>query len=175
MSHAKSRFLMYLSILIAAFSFPVWALAAESSCQAYDHPAFAAAFEWKAENGAVHKMSVKISKDAEEAQILAAGQCLATCHVKAEPESEIGRTIASVSPRQIDLDCSAAEFAALTGPASLIFKGVEAPTIRFGTWLDGYREASLQVQADRLVPARSVQRVSHGVQRKPAIAQLEVH
>jgi hypothetical protein len=171
---------MILSILFAGLAFPVWALA--DTCAVLENPAFAASFEWKAENGASHKMSVRIAAGPEdgkeEAQITSGKQCLAVCHVKPDaPETDIGRTIASITPRQIDLDCSAAEFAALTGPATLIFKGagVDAPMIRFGTWLDGYREASLKVQADRLETARSVQRVSRGIQRKPAIAQLEVH
>jgi hypothetical protein len=172
----STRILIALSALAVFLSFPAWVSA--DTCVAMGDPAFSASFEWKAENGAGHKMSVRIARDTADAQILSGNQCLAVCRVKPDaPETEIGRTIASIRPRQIDLDCTASDFAALTGPATLIFRGVgvDTPMIRFGTWLDGYREASLTVQADRLEPARSVQREARGIDRKPAIAELEVH
>jgi hypothetical protein len=165
MSVSIPKSLVLFTIMVLIVSIPAWASA--DICPA-----------WKAANGAAHHMSVRIADNSDSALILAGDQCLAICRVKPEaPETETGRAIASISPRQIDLDCSAADFAALTGPATLIFRGVgiENPVIRFGTWLDGYRQADLKIKADRLVPARSVQRMSRGVQRKPAIAQLEVH
>lgn len=170
----STRILIVLSVLVAFLSFPAWVSA--DTCEPMVNPAFSASFEWNATNGANHKMSVRIAKNSADAQILAGTQCLAVCHVKPEAaDTEIGRTIASITPQHVDLDCSAADFSALTGPATLIFRGigVDTPLIRFGTWLDGYREASLTIQADRLQPPKSVESDARGVDRKPAIVALK--
>jgi hypothetical protein len=170
----STRILIVLSALVAFFSFPAWVSA--DTCAPLGNPAFAATFEWQAANGANHPMSVRIAKDSTHAQILAGDQCLAICQVKPnEPDSEISRTIASITPQHVDMECSAAEFAALTGPATLIFRGIgyESPVIRFGTWLDGYREAGLKIQADRLQSPKSVESDARAIDRKPAIAEAD--
>jgi hypothetical protein len=149
MTTPKSRILILLSLMAALVSIPAWVSASDAG--------FTAQFQWQD-----HLLQIRVAPGMKNARILSQGKVLANCATKAEaPMTETGRAIASLAPSQIDLECEATEFGAMTGPATLIFKGpgVETPVIRFGTWLDGYRQADLLVSTDR---------ISHNVQRKPA-------
>jgi hypothetical protein len=176
MSYSTNRLILALSILTLVISIPAWVSASELS--------FEADFEWRgpgrATAAAARGMKLVIAS-AELASIMDGEKSVALCRIKPEDTSSLGRAIASIGPKQVDFECEAAEFAGLTGPATLIFKGPgnPSPLLRFGTWLDGYRRAPLKVTTDHLssqpsaaneVPARSADELAKRVQRKPAIA-----
>ena len=148
---------------------------------------FEGSFAWKGAGRATasSRQMKLVLASAELAHIVAGDSVVAVCRVKPEDTSPTGRAIASVAPRQVDFDCEAAQFQGLTGPATLILRGRGNPTplLRFGTWLDGYRNAPLKVMTDHLsaqpeaafeVPVRSDEELAKRVQRKPAIA-LQSH
>ncbi|HUP56281.1 MAG TPA: hypothetical protein VM598_02435 [Bdellovibrionota bacterium] len=184
MSYSTNRLILALSILTLVISIPAWVSASELT--------FEAEFEWRGPGRATASaargrgrgrgrgMKLVIAS-AELASIMDGEKSVALCRIKPEDTSSLGRAIASIGPKQVDFECEAAEFAGLTGPATLIFKGPGnlSPLLRFGTWLDGYRKAPLKVTTDHLssqpsaaneVPARSAGELAKRVQRKPAIA-----
>src|SRR5262249_46212887 len=54
------------------------------------------------------------------------------------------------TPGVMDLACESVGFGALSAPAALVWANDEgtAPSLRFGSWLNGYKQASLTIEID---------------------------
>ncbi len=80
------------------------------------------------------------------ATLFAKGQCQAVCEVT-NFEQETG------NPLSLELSCRSVGLAPLAVTATLFWPealGQKTPTLRFGTWLTGYRKAPLKVRFDAL-------------------------
>lgn len=134
--------------------------------QPLDEVQYSATFNWKAQ-----KMSIQIGlKQTEQgltrvAHLISATdqECQAICQTRGFETEE------SFSPVALTLSCSSPTLESLQTPAVLIWadpSSGEKPTLRFGSWVQGYREAALDVQLDTYSkPA------SEKAERKPAIRE----
>lgn len=147
---------MGVGIIVA---FPALALA--STCGSkLEHVEYKADFDWMGSSVVPKAMQLRIGSlegrpNEKVAQIATGGECQAVCRIEAFEKSNLQM------PVSMDLDCRGNRLNPLAAPATLFFaRGEELqPTIRFGTWLNGYQEAALRVDVDRYsgdVAARSL-------------------
>ena len=130
-------------------SFPALALASESCGSKLGHVEYKAAFDWMGTSVVPKTMQLRIGAiegrpEMLVAQIVDGSECQAVCQIKAIERSNL------MAPVSMDLDCRGNKLNPLAAPATLFWAYGEElqPTIRFGTWLNGYQEASLRVEMD---------------------------
>lgn len=93
-------------------------------------------------------LKVRLGKGANKSEFIAqiwnkAGHCEAVCRVKVWDKITPGQ------PNSLDLDCASTNLGALTTPATIFWSiRTGQPAIRFGTWLNGYKQADLKVEVD---------------------------
>lgn len=110
---------------------------------------YLASFELKGEPGRKSALELRVGKGSSKgwiAEIVSDNNCEAVCYSK-EVEKNEAQELES-----LDMKCKSKGIDALSAPATLLLstgRG-KAPVLRFGSWLEGYREAMLQVQLDRL-------------------------
>ncbi len=120
---------------------------------------YSARFQLGGINQPVKKMQVVVAmsqmkqggfnKPFPVAQIWSGSQCQAVCKV-ASIEKEN-----SLTPVAVEMSCESVGFSPLAVKASILWGGEKSmymakqPTIRFGTWLEGYRDSALKVELDR--------------------------
>lgn len=104
------------------------------------------------------------------AQIWSGNSCQATCRALSFEKGKAS------SPVALHLECQSAQLSSLTASATLLWgRGrslSKVPTLRFGTWLQGYRQAVLEVELDRFSsPRGSLPRIGKRMaDRSPAVA-----
>lgn len=129
---------------------------------------YSAKFQLGGVNRPVRKMRVMIAMSAVKqggfnapfpiAQIWSGNQCQAVCKV-ASIEKDTPLT-----PVAVEMSCEAMGFSPLAVKASILWGGEKSafmakkPTIRFGTWLEGYRDSALNVELDRYSMSTSTNR-----------------
>ncbi len=85
------------------------------------------------------------------AALFTRGQCQAVCEVTNFEQD--GEKTTFGNPLSLELSCKSVGLAPLVVNATLFWPealGQKTPTLRFGTWLTGYRKASLKVRFDAL-------------------------
>lgn len=107
---------------------------------------YSAAFQWQ---GQAKKLVIGVASGNADAsvpvaQIGSARGCEAVCSPAALERDEASR------PVSMDMVCRSVAFDAASTPATLLWGGDtgRTPTLRFGSWLTGYRQASLRVERD---------------------------
>ncbi|MBY0472030.1 hypothetical protein K2X30_12765 [bacterium] len=109
-----------------------------------------------------HGLKIQVGKTASKkrgkAKLLARissdrSQCVAICQVKGLQTDLEARRRGVFTPISLDLTCVDPETGFLNSPASILFKntalGVYRPTLRMGTWLNGFQQTTLKVERDR--------------------------
>ncbi len=157
----KKSFWLALGI-VSTFVLPFSAAAADSCASKMDQVLYQASFSWNqldsVEGATVQqkkgsKMKVVVGtlvagSRAPMAQIWSDGSCQAVCKLKSLEKEGV------LQPIALEMDCQGVGFSPLAMNASLLWGGTssrfqaEKPTIRFGTWLQGYQQAELEVQVD---------------------------
>lgn len=142
-----------------AFGLILWSLlCAWIAGKAYSMPApnaevvYSALFRWNGANGQATQMRLTLKRVEGSKKLVAliteknadSRKPSALCQVK------------SLEADTIDLVCKSENFGALAAPATLIIRPAKSRLdrrpafVRFGTWLEGYKQAPLLVEADKL-------------------------
>jgi hypothetical protein len=109
---------------------------------------YSARFEWQGQRlqlrvGTIRRGDGRMQR---VATISGAGSCQAVCTAKPLEKTDERRPIA------MDLACWSSQLEALNSPVTIVWpnaeRGTRANLLRFGTWVDGYREAALRVEFD---------------------------
>jgi hypothetical protein len=111
--------------------------------------AYSGSFEMPEGGGSYEQMSIQVGLARHSKQLVAnifvGGDCQATCRLKVLPRSGAPEAPSS------DFSCDGA----FSAPATL-FWSQDDPSIRFGTWLEGYTQVSVEnVRENRALIASS--------------------
>lgn len=172
----KSLSFAFAVALVLSAALPFSAAAADSCAPRMEQVLYKADFAWNAltgvegasaqqQKGRKMKIIIGVLKGtrlagakAPFAQIWSDGACQATCKLKSlEKEGQL-------QPISMDMECQGVGFSPLAMNASVLWGGTtsrfqaEKATIRFGTWLQGYQLAELNVQVDRYKNSELVNR-----------------
>lgn len=145
---ALKSFLVALALVwggaYAAVAVPMPPAAPAAKCTA---PWLETHYRAKVEKGSDAGLELTIGNRADGtwATLSRGSECLSICRVEPEWRSQASR------PDSIQLQCANIQFDALSAQAVLLWPGIEAahPILRFGTWLQGYRDFALSVKVDR--------------------------
>jgi hypothetical protein len=148
------HFFSFLFVFALVHSVVEDAHAASPSCASkFDELNYVADFDWVIPGQTTRKMKIRIGalqpyRHAEPilvAHLISKGSCEATCRTQIfEKDGE--------APLALEMRCQSSKFDALTVPVTLFWPaalGKRSAVLRFGTWLEGYRQAPLFVQLDR--------------------------
>ncbi len=100
-------------------------------------------------------MQIRVGNDLKKkmtATVYAQGRCQAVCEVT-NFEQDRNQATGGGNPLSLELSCRSVGLAPLESRATLFWPealGQKLPTLRFGTWLTGYRKAPLKVRLDTL-------------------------
>lgn len=148
--------------IFLAFLFGTVGLANTSCSQVIQDVFYSASFDLPESAQTAYKMKLLIGKPKSSsemiAQIWSGKSCQAVCDLKMLQKED------AFTPISLEMDCKSPSISALATPATLYFHASEMvvtqpeqfPTLRFGTWLQGYHQSLLSVQVDRYTkPGRS--------------------
>ena len=113
---------------------------------------FSASFKWKAQPMKV--IIAKVPEQRDPVAFISSQTCEATCQIK------------EVDTASVELACRSTAFAPLTTPATVFIAAHKSgqSTLRFGTWIQGYQQASLRIDLNRA-----------GELGSPPLAKLVLH
>jgi hypothetical protein len=121
---------------------------------------YSAIFKWSSEAQSGKTMKIIIAKAKKPgfkdskivAKILNGKSCEAVCNVE---KLETFGSEKSLKAASVDMNCKSAALGALAAPATVFFQNESDPSLgepksvlRFGTWLQGYEQASLTTEVD---------------------------
>ena len=107
---------------------------------------FSAQFRW---NGGLSKNGFRLGPDRENPQSIRAeildseGKTQALCQMVRFTKDS------TTEPVAMDLKCRSGSLSFLHTTVSLLWNGAKTPSLRFGSWLSGYKKVALDVTTDR--------------------------